>query len=112
MDVEAIRKFCLSLPHSTEKIQWGNDLLFCIGGKMFTVFGLDNSSLSFKTTPEEFEELIQTPGIRPADYVARYHWVTVDDHKALRMAELKRLIKDSYNMVFAKLPKKVRSAMK
>ena len=35
MDLEAIRKFCLSLPHATEGIQWEDDLLFRIGGKMF-----------------------------------------------------------------------------
>jgi len=34
MDLEQIRKYCLSLPHATERVQWGNDLLFCIGEKM------------------------------------------------------------------------------
>jgi predicted DNA-binding protein (MmcQ/YjbR family) len=37
MDVEQIRKFCLSMPHATEKVQWGNDLVFKIGEKMFAV---------------------------------------------------------------------------
>ncbi len=40
MDLEQIRKHCLSMPHATERVQWGNDLLFCIGNKMFAVAGL------------------------------------------------------------------------
>jgi len=44
MDIEQVRKFCLSLPHVTEKVQWGNDLLFCIGGKMFVVVSSANLS--------------------------------------------------------------------
>jgi predicted DNA-binding protein (MmcQ/YjbR family) len=53
MNTESIREYCLSLPHVTEKIQWGNDLLFCIGGKMFAVMALDaaaTAKLSFKCT--------------------------------------------------------------
>jgi predicted DNA-binding protein (MmcQ/YjbR family) len=112
MKLDEIRKYCLSLPHATETVQWGNDLVFKIAGKMFTVCDLEGSKLSFKCTPDEFQELILVQGIRPADYVARYHWVTVDKAGALRTSELKRLIKDSYDMVFEKLPKKVKEKLK
>lgn len=78
---------------------------------MFTVCDLEGSKLSFKCTPDEFQELILFDGIAPADYVARYHWVTVHKPTALRNSELKRLIKDSYQMVFEKLPKKVREKL-
>ena len=57
MDIESVRKSCLSLPHVTEDVQWENDLLFRIGNKMFTVLALDASApyrMSFKCTPEEF----------------------------------------------------------
>ena len=40
MDIETLRRYCLSLPHATEGIQWGNDLLFRIAGKMFAVVAL------------------------------------------------------------------------
>ena len=36
MDVEWLRKICLSLPGTTEQVQWGNDLLFKVHGKMFS----------------------------------------------------------------------------
>src|SRR5258705_12103179 len=95
MDIEQVRKFCLSLPHVTEKVQWGNDLLFCIGGKMFVVVALDASSdhcMSFKCTPERFAELIEQNGIVPAPYVARYYWVALERFDALSDRELKELV--------------------
>src|SRR2546423_10229023 len=110
MDHESVRAFCLSLPHVTEDIQWEKDLLFRIGNKMFTVLALDDSTdhvMSFKCTPEVFAELTERPGIVPAPYVARYHWVALERFDALKSAELKSLIKNSYELVFAKLPKKV-----
>jgi predicted DNA-binding protein (MmcQ/YjbR family) len=111
MKLEELRKYCLSLPYATENVQWGNDLCFKIAGKMFTVCDLEGSKVSFKCTPDEFQELILIDGIAPAEYVARYHWVTVHKPAALRNSELKRLIKDSYRLVFEKLPKKVQAKL-
>lgn len=112
MDIEAIRQYCLSFPHVTEDVKWGNDLVFSIGGKMFTVLALDAASshrMSFKCTPEMFTELTEREHIIPAPYVARYHWVALEQLDALNTSELKALLKNSYEMVLAKLPKKVRS---
>ena len=109
MNLEKIREYCLSLPHSTEEVLWQKDLVFKIGGKMFTVIALDAGpacQFSFKCTPEEFAELTELEGIIPAPYAARYHWVAVQKPGALNQGEIKRLIKDSYEMVKAKLPKK------
>ena len=112
MGLEKIREYCLSLPHATEEVLWQKDLVFKIGGKMFAVIGLDAgpaSQFSFKCTPEEFTELTELDGIIPAPYAARYHWVAVQKPSALKQAETKRLIKDSYEMVKAKLPKKTQA---
>jgi predicted DNA-binding protein (MmcQ/YjbR family) len=107
MNLERVREFCLSLPHATENVQWGNDLVFKIGGKMFTVASLDaaETKLSFKCTPEEFAELVEQDGIKPADYVARYHWVTLLRWDALPDREIRRLIQQSFEMVRSKLPR-------
>ena len=110
MDQESVRKFCLSLPNVTEDIQWKTDLLFRIGNKMFAVLALDPSyghCMSFKCTPEMFAELTERNGIVPAPYVARYHWVALERFDALKEAELKALLKNSYELVLAKLPKKI-----
>jgi predicted DNA-binding protein (MmcQ/YjbR family) len=114
MDIESIKEYCLSLPHATADIQWGNDLLFRVGGKIFAGVGLDGASsghLSFKCTPEEFSELIEKDGIVPAPYTARYHWVMVERSDSLSNAEARRLIKDSYEMIYAKLPGRVKARL-
>lgn len=111
MNLEEIRAFCLAFAGATEDVKWGNDLTFCIGGKMFAVTGLETAaqSISFKCTPEKFAELVELEGIIPAHYVARYHWVTVENTNALKPEELKSLIEKSYKLVLEKLPKKLRS---
>ena len=114
MDIEAVRKFCLSLPHVDEKVQWGNDLLFRVGEKMFAVAALEPShgvALSFKCTPEKFAELVEQEGIIPAPYMARHHWVGLERFDALPDRELKPLLTSAYQMVLEKLPRKVRAAL-
>jgi predicted DNA-binding protein (MmcQ/YjbR family) len=115
MDIEQVRKFCLSLPHVTERVQWGNDLLFCIGEKMFSVVSLDANSdhcMSFKCMPEKFAELIEQDGIVPAPYVARYHWVALKSFNALPKRELQELLKIAYQLIREKLPKKIQAGLK
>src|SRR5258708_36113067 len=112
MDIEQVHSFCLSFPHVTEQILWGNDLVFKIGGKMFAVIGLDPASdhcLLFKCTPEKFAELIEKDGIVPAPYVARYHWVALERFNAVSGKELKTLLRTAYDLVLAKLPQRGRA---
>ncbi|MDQ2973809.1 MAG: MmcQ/YjbR family DNA-binding protein [Acidobacteriota bacterium] len=112
MDIESVRKFCLSLPHVTEDMQWKSDLLFRIGGKMFAVVGLEPSSdhcMSLKCTPEKFAELTEQKGIVPAPYVARYHWVALERFDALPERELKELLRKAYQLIFEKLPRKTKA---
>ncbi|HYX30490.1 MAG TPA: MmcQ/YjbR family DNA-binding protein [Pyrinomonadaceae bacterium] len=114
MDIESARAYCLSFPHATEKVQWGNDLVFKIGGKMFAVTILDAASkycLSFKCTEEKFVELIEQDGIDPAPYSARYHWVALRSFDVLSERELKSLLRESYDLVFDKLPKKTKAEL-
>jgi predicted DNA-binding protein (MmcQ/YjbR family) len=112
MDIEQVHAHCLSFPHVTEVVLWGNDLVFKIGGKMFAVIGLDSAAdhcMSFKCTPEEFAELVERTGIVPAPYVARYHWVALERFNALSEKELKSLLRTAYDLVLAKLPKRARA---
>jgi predicted DNA-binding protein (MmcQ/YjbR family) len=113
MDIEWVRRYCLSLPHATESVQWGSDLVFKIAGKMFAVTALEPAKvwLSFKCTPEEFAELVERPGIVPAPYLARNNWVALETEDALPAAEIRRLLRRSYDLVLEKLPKKARAAL-
>ncbi len=73
---------------------------------MFAVLGLDNLRLSFKCSPGTFADLIEREGICPAPYVGRYKWVMLDRLDAVGWDELQELIRQSYEMVAAKAPKK------
>lgn len=108
MKVDAIREFCMSFSGAAENLQWGDDLCFKIGGKIFTIVGLDNPRLCFKCTPETFAELIEREDTHPAPYVGRYKWVMLDRLDAVRWNELRELIRQSYEMVAARTPKKLR----
>jgi predicted DNA-binding protein (MmcQ/YjbR family) len=113
MNADWIRKTCLTLPHVTEHIQWGNDLVFKVGGKMFAVTPLEPAPvwLSFKASDENFATLIERPQIIPAPYLARAKWVALENADALSPQELASLLRLSYDLVLAKLPKKTRERL-
>lgn len=113
MNVEWIRRYCMTLPHTTETVQWGSDLVFKIGGKMYAVAPLEPAAvaISFKCSPEDFAELTERPGIIPAPYLARAQWVALESEDALTAAELRVQLKRAYEQVFAKLPRKTQAAL-
>lgn len=105
-----VRDFCRALPHTTEKVRWEHNLLFCVGDKMYCVANLEPgngpSKVTFKCTPEVFAEMIEREGMIPAPYMARNYWVSVTDIELVRQPELKDCIKASYDLVLARLPKR------
>jgi predicted DNA-binding protein (MmcQ/YjbR family) len=104
MSVESIRRFCLSFPHATENLQWGDDLCFKVGGKIFALLSLSSvpQRLMFKCTSEKFAELVEYEDIVPAPYVGRYKWVSFQRLDVLRWTEVEDLIGQSYEIVAAK----------
>ena len=115
MRLAALRAFALGLPHATVVKQWGENLVFKIAGKMFLIVSLDGEiaeSVIFKCTPGEFDGLTEIDGIGQAPYCAKRHWVQVEDLGVLPAAELERLIRHSYDLVIAKLSKKVQASLK
>ena len=114
MDVQWIRAYCLSLPHTTEDIAWGESLLFRIARRIYASVNLEGtgpSLLTFKCTPADFAELIEVDGIIPAPYSARNHWVALTRLDALPRAEIRRRILQSYELVRSRLPKKTQRAL-
>jgi predicted DNA-binding protein (MmcQ/YjbR family) len=104
MDLDSLRAFCLAFPRATEKLQWGDELCFKVGGKIFTMVGLASvpQRVTFKCGSEDFAELTEREGIAPAAYVGRYKWVTLESLDALTDLELRDSIVKSYEMVAAK----------
>jgi predicted DNA-binding protein (MmcQ/YjbR family) len=113
MNVDELRQVCLSFPRVTERIQWVSVLVFKVAGKMFAVTQLEPSRvwLSFKASPENFAELTERPNIIPAPYLARARWVALQTRDAVPADELARLLRESYDLVLAKLPRKTRDAV-
>jgi predicted DNA-binding protein (MmcQ/YjbR family) len=112
--IDWIREFCLSLPHSTEDVQWENNLLFRIAKKIYCIVPLEPQTtvkICFKCTPESFAELVEMDGVIPAPYLARNHWVALVDWGALRQTEIKESVRDSYRLVFEKLPKRLQISL-
>jgi predicted DNA-binding protein (MmcQ/YjbR family) len=104
MSVDFVRALCLSFPHATENMQWGDDLCFKVGGKIFAVLNLRAfaQQLSFKCTSEQFAELVEFEEITPAPYVGRYKWMLLKRLDVLLPSELEALLKQSYEMAAAK----------
>ncbi|GAB3525860.1 MmcQ/YjbR family DNA-binding protein [Pontibacter brevis] len=114
MTIEELQELCLALPGTTEDMKWENDLCFCVGGKMFLVIGLNQTpaTVSFKATPEEFAYLTDRAGFAPAPYLARHHWVLAENLHRLTKQEWMHYSQQAYALVAAKLPAKVRQALR
>ncbi len=112
MTNEAIRQFCLDLPHATEVVQWEQHLLFKVGGKMFAIIDLDGHSCSVRCHPERYGELVEMADIVPASHnMWKYNWVTMETLSAVPDREFRELLTGSYDIVRAGLPRKVQAAL-
>lgn len=109
MRLDRLRSFALGLPQTTVVKQWGECLVFKVAGKMFFLIALD--AVIFKCTPEEFDGLTDIDGVIQAPYCAKRHWVRVGDLDAFPEKELSALVRHSYDLVVAKLPKKVQATL-
>jgi predicted DNA-binding protein (MmcQ/YjbR family) len=120
MDAEHARAFLRKLPYVVESgsatPRWGDKLVFRVGaqqdgGKMFAQFDFAEDGraiLSFAAGPEGFRELLERPGVLPAPYRARIHWVALESWNVFGRVELEELLRHAHALTYAKLPKKTR----
>ncbi|MFC3551177.1 MmcQ/YjbR family DNA-binding protein [Lysobacter cavernae] len=109
MDESVLRGWSAGWPGVSDSVKWEDDLVFCVAEKMFCVLclrGPQAGSLSFRVEDERFLELTERPGFIPAPYLARAHWVHVAEPGRLPPGELHSLLRRSYELVRARLPKK------
>jgi predicted DNA-binding protein (MmcQ/YjbR family) len=80
---------------------------------MFCVVGLDQShtTASFKVKDDEFEEISNWPGLKPAPYVARYKWVSIEDIHKIKKTDWEKNIQQSYELIKNKLPLTLREQL-
>ncbi|PIE13353.1 MAG: hypothetical protein CSA70_05530 [Rhodobacterales bacterium] len=112
MTRDEFNTFCAALPATTHVVQWGNSDVWKVGGKVFALCGWaeERDAFTFKCSDIAFEVLQDTPGIRPAPYLASrgMKWLQQYDLPGLSDEELKAHIRASYDMIAAKLTKKLR----
>jgi predicted DNA-binding protein (MmcQ/YjbR family) len=113
MHEEEVAAFCLDLPGAREDYKWGGVRVFSIAEtKMFAVMGLSGDDLSFKVGADLFLGYVDRPGIRPAAYLARAHWITLSEPYTMSDSELRELLIRSHQLVVSKLPKRRQVALK
>ena len=107
MTTDKLRSLCLSFPGATEGIKWEDHLCFMVAEKMFLITGMsDLDNVSIKVTDEDFETLTEREGIIQAPYMARNKWVSVTKRQALKPKEWEHYVRQSYELIKSKLPKK------
>lgn len=109
MSYAAVKEHALSLPGTTHDIEWGNDWVASVGGKMLLVGGPEPGAwggCSFKVDEHRLLELSGLRGLAPAPCLARVKWIRLADPKALPLAVLKGLVERSHALVLGGLTKK------
>ncbi|TNJ33425.1 MmcQ/YjbR family DNA-binding protein [Arenimonas terrae] len=101
MDVAAVKEHCSRLPGASSKLYGppSNILVYYAGGRKFAYFKTSEPEqwrFSVRATPERFLELTDVPGIKPARYMARFHWVTIVDVRTVPEDYLLELLEWSY----------------
>jgi predicted DNA-binding protein (MmcQ/YjbR family) len=113
MRLARIKTFALALPQTTLIPQWGCQV-FKVAGKVFIILSHDGDlagGISLKCTPEEFDALVQRDGFIQAPYCAKRRWFRLEDPTLIAEPELQSLIRRSYDLVVAKLPKQVQATI-
>ena len=114
MKAADIEKYLLSLAGAVLSIQWGDNRVFKIGGKIFAIIGPKGNrlqGLSFKAGQDSFHILTRTRHIIPAPYLARAHWVLLERLDVLGAKELKAYLARGHAMVARGLSKKARAEL-
>jgi predicted DNA-binding protein (MmcQ/YjbR family) len=116
MNLETFYDYCLSKKGITEHFPFNDDaLVFKVGGKMMALSSLSqwengNPSVNLKCNPEYAQELrAQYDGIIPAFHMNKVHWNTVAINNAVSDSFVKKLIDNSYDLVFKSLTKNIQN---
>lgn len=114
MNIDALQKYCLNKKGVTEGFPFDEEtLVFKVVEKIFCLVNLTSPwSINLKCDPEkaielreEYEEII------PGFHMNKKHWNTIDLNGTLKDSLIENLIDESYNLVCAKLPKKVKAEL-
>ena len=114
MNIEEYRDFCLSFPATTEELPFDEKtLVFKVLGKMFALTDMDKfTSVNLKCDPEKAVELREKyTCVQSGYHMNKKHWNTIIMDGEMPDKELREWIQHSYDLVVAKMPKKMREAL-
>lgn len=98
---------CRALVGVTMDVQWGEDHVYKIGGRMFAVGG-PHGHCAIKVSDIAFEALVEAGIARPAPYLARAKWLRFDDLAAVDADEMTAWLANAHVLVAAKLTRTAR----
>jgi predicted DNA-binding protein (MmcQ/YjbR family) len=79
---------------------------------MYAVTGVEGPfTVSLKLRPKSSANLPARDGIVPAPYMARKHWVLVEDQDRTFGSRVEKYLQQSYELVKSKLPKKLQKEL-
>ena len=115
MTIEDARIYCLSKPHATEDMPFGDDYVtFRVGGKIFAGLPLTVPNLLvLKCDADLFEEMVaEDSAIEQAWHWHKRLWMQIHLDDAEMTSELVKSLADkAYELVYNKLTKKEKAAL-
>lgn len=102
--LERVREICLALPGAHETLTWGEPH-FRVGEKIFAGCGGEKGvvALGFKLEKEHARALIaRDPRFRPAPYVGKHGWVSIDAHDVDDWDAVRAFLEESYRLIAPK----------
>ena len=115
MDAQALRAHCLARPGAVAEHPFGpGPLVVKVAGKIFAIIDEDArpASISVKCDPDLAEVLRGAyRGVEPGYHLSKRHWNTVTLDGSVTDTEVRSWIEDSYDLVVAGLPKRLRQTL-
>jgi predicted DNA-binding protein (MmcQ/YjbR family) len=111
MNIQDFREYCLSLPATEESFPFDEStLVFKVKGKIFALTDVDLfTSVNLKCEPEKALELRDRyEAVQPGYHMNKKHWNTIQIDGSIPDSILLGWTKDSYDLVVASLPRKIR----
>ncbi|MBV6320914.1 MmcQ/YjbR family DNA-binding protein [Duganella violaceipulchra] len=116
MNIEQLKRHCRQFPGAVETLHGepSNILVYKVADKTYAYFKTSEPErwrFSLRVTPDRFLELTDVPGVKPARYMGRFHWVTIVDVSKFPADYLAELVAGSYRRAVESLGKAKQKAL-
>ena len=110
MNVRQLKEFCRGFPGAVETLygEPSNFLVYTVGGRKFAYFKTSEPErwrFSIRVAPDRFVELTDVPGVKPARWRGRFHWITIVRVEHFPASYLRELVEWSYRREISRMSK-------